>query len=108
MGAVPAHDIPDEDWQARALAAEDDLDLAHHPRVVEHAVAKAEALELQLERIYSVLPGAQAFLNDLARLSILPVRSRARMWANTLGTLLPDENDDACPHNTHDGPGGRW
>lgn len=50
---------------------------------------------VDLESHYVMLRGLRSFLLDIARMSITigPIRARARMWANTIGTLLPDEND---------------
>jgi hypothetical protein len=63
-------------------------------RVLASEAAKTDHLTITLERHYAILRQLRDFLDDLARLSILPVRSRARMWARTIGTLLPDENDE--------------
>lgn len=62
--------------------------------------ARAAAAEAKLDeslramfRAHTTLPGLVRWLDDLARTSILPIRSQAQMWATTLRCLLDVEND---------------
>ena len=85
-----------EDWEARALAAEADLDhltASEREHLRQRAIERAEAFELELERIRATLPGLRDFLHVVERTTIRPVSARARMWANTVSCLIPDEND---------------
>lgn len=49
----------------------------------------------RLVRAQATLPGLKRWLDDLSSTAILPVSSTARVWANTLNTLLDIEADDA-------------